>query len=286
MEPVNVVLRALVSAFLYPFRGLPPLVGITVVSLVTAVAMLLVFKATSNQSAIAAVKRQIHASLFEIRLFNDDLRAILRAQRELLRHNARYLRYSLVPLVWMIVPFVLLIAQLQFHYGYEPVEPGRSVLVEAKLAEGWQDGAPGEDVDGFTKPVAHLSGSPGVRVETPTLWAPEIRELSWRVAVDEPGEHELAIDVAGERYTKLLDAGAVRFAQDQISPIRPGRSFWQQLLYPAEPPLPAGPVESITVSYQDADVWFLGWNTHWLIVFFILSIAFAFMLRNKFGVSI
>lgn len=286
MEPVNVVLRALVSAVLFPFRGLPPLVGITVVSLVTAIAMLLVFKATSNQSAIAAVKRQIHASLFEIRLFNDDLRAILRAQRELLRHNARYLRHSFAPLLWMIVPFVLLIAQLQFHYGYQPVEPGTSVLVEARLADGWQDGTEVEDVEGFTKPVAHLSASPGVRVETPTLWAPELRELSWRVAVDEPGQHELAVEVAGERYTKLLDAGADRFAQEQISPIRPGRSFWQQLLYPAEPPLPEGPVESISVSYEDADVWFLGWNTHWMVIFFILSIAFAFMLRNRFGVSI
>lgn len=286
MEPVNVVLRTLVSAFLYPFRGLPPLVGLTVVSLVTAIAMLLVFKATSNQAAIAAVKRQIHASLFEIRLFNDDLRAILRAQRELLRHNARYLRYSFAPLLWMIVPFVLLIAQLQFHYGYEPVEPGRAVLVEARLSEGWQDGAEVLDVDGFTKPVAHLSASPGVRVETPTLWAPELRELSWRVVVDEPGEHELALDVAGERYTKLLKAGADRFAKEQISPIRPDRDVFQQLLYPAEPPLPDGPVESITVSYENAEVWFLGWNTHWIVVFFILSIAFAFMLRNKFGVSI
>ena len=53
--------------------------------------MLLVFKKTSNQAKLEAVKRQIHACLFEIRMFSDDLPAILRAQREILRHNLRYI---------------------------------------------------------------------------------------------------------------------------------------------------------------------------------------------------
>lgn len=286
MEPVNAVLRGLISALLYPFGGLHPLIGLIVVSLVVAILMLLVFKATSNQAGLADVKRQIHASLFEIRLFNADLGAILRAQGDLLRHNLRYLGYSVVPMLWMIVPFVLLIAQLQFHYGYEPVRPGRHVLVEATLAEGWQDGVEAEDVQGFTKPVAHLTASDGVRVETPALWAPELSELSWRVVAEEPGEHELAIDVAGERYTKQLHAGEGLDTRRLLSPIRTAPDFLIQLLYPAEPPLPDGPVEEIRVSYQDAEVWFFGWNTHWIIIFFILSIVFAFLLRNRFGVTI
>ena len=286
MEIVNAALRGLVSAVLYPFGGLHPLIGLTVVSLVVAVLMLLVFKATSNQEGLAEVKRQIHASLFEIRLFNADLGAILRAQGDLMKHNLRYLGYSVVPMLWMIVPFVLLIAQLQFHYGYEPVRPGEPVLVEANLAEGWQDGVEAEDVQGFTKPVVHLTTSEGVRVETPALWAPELSELSWRVVAEEPGEHELAIEVAGERYTKLLHAGEGLDTRRLLSPIRTGRDFLMQLLYPAEPPLNDGPLEEIRVSYDDASVWFLGWNTHWIIVFFILSIAFAFLLRNRFGVTI
>ena len=71
--------------------------GLAVVSLATAILMLLSFKRTSNQTRLAAVKRQIHAAIFEIRLFNDDLRAIFRAQREILRHNLTYLRLSLRP---------------------------------------------------------------------------------------------------------------------------------------------------------------------------------------------
>ena len=68
MSVLNAVLRAAVSGVLSPFRGLSPWVGLAVVSILTAVPMLLVFRATSNQTALAAVKKQIHAGLFEIRL--------------------------------------------------------------------------------------------------------------------------------------------------------------------------------------------------------------------------
>ena len=291
MELLNTVLRTLVSALLWPFRGLPPLVGLTVVSLLTAVGMLLVFKATSNQGGIAAVKRQIHACLFEIRLFNDDLRAILRAQGELLRHNLRYLKFSLVPLLWMIVPLFLLIAQLQFQYGYEPLAPGRQAIVEVVLAEGWEEALPPEAVeviDGFPRPAAELVAPEGVRVETAGVWAPDVREMSWRLSGERPGDYELAVELGGRTYGKGLRVATEErvAAAGLLSPIRPPRSTLQQLVYPAEPPLPKGPVKSISVSYPGAEVWFFGWDTHWMVVFFILSIVFAFALRNRLGVSI
>lgn len=291
MELLNSVLRAVVSALLWPFRGLPPLVGLTVVSLVTAVGMLLVFKATSNQGGIAAVKRQIHACLFEIRLFNDDLRAILRAQGELLRHNLRYLKFSVVPLLWMIVPLFLLIAQLQFQYAYEPLQPDRPAIVEMVLEEGWEEALPPEAVevvDGFPRPAAKLVAPEGVRLETPGVWAPDVREMSWRISGESAGAYELGVELGGETYTKRLrvSAGERVAAAGLLSPIRPPRNVLQQLVYPAEPPLPDGPVESLSVAYPGAEVWFFGWRTHWMVVFFILSIAFAFALRNRLGVSI
>ena len=44
---------------------------------------------------MAAAKRRIHADLLEMRLYNDDVRALLRAQGSLLRHNGAYLWLSL-----------------------------------------------------------------------------------------------------------------------------------------------------------------------------------------------
>src|SRR5689334_20806394 len=127
MAMLNAALGWLFDVLLRPFAGLPPLAGLAVVSLGTSIAMLLVVRRTSNQAGLDEVKRHIHAALFEIRLFNDDLRAIFRAQMEMLRHNVTYLRLSVVPMLWMIVPFVFVMAQLQFQYGYEGLDVGRAV---------------------------------------------------------------------------------------------------------------------------------------------------------------
>ena len=109
MTIVNGILRRVFDAALSPFSGLHPLVGIVVMSLIVGIAILLVYKKTSNQDKLAAVKRKIHAGLFEIRLFNDDFRAIMRAQGDILRHNLTYLGLSFVPFLWIIVPLVLMI---------------------------------------------------------------------------------------------------------------------------------------------------------------------------------
>jgi hypothetical protein len=130
---LNALLRPVFDALLSPFAALPAWVGLAVVSLVVSVAMLLVYKRLSNQTKLEQVKRQIYAGIFEIRLFNDDFRAILRAQGEILRHNLRYLGYSLVPMAWMLVPLLLVVAQLQFHYGYEGLKPGHPTLLKVKL---------------------------------------------------------------------------------------------------------------------------------------------------------
>ena len=109
MDYVNAALRPLFDLLLFPFRGLPAIVGVTLVSLVAAIGMLLLFKATSNQTAIDRVKRKIHAGLFEIRLFNDDLRAIFRAIGQILKHNAVYVGYAMLAFVWILPPLVLMV---------------------------------------------------------------------------------------------------------------------------------------------------------------------------------
>jgi hypothetical protein len=108
-----------------PLIALPPLAGLLIVSLLTAVAMLPVIARTSNQARIAETKRRIHAALFEIRLFNDEPRAVLRALGDALRANAVYFGLSLVPLLWMGLPLALLIAHLQSIYGYTGLETGK-----------------------------------------------------------------------------------------------------------------------------------------------------------------
>jgi uncharacterized membrane protein (DUF106 family) len=274
MALLNAVLRFACDWMLAPFAGLPALVSLSLVSLLTSIGMLLVFKRTSRQGQLADVKRRIHACLFEIRLFSDDLRAILRAQMEILRHNATYLRLSLAPMVWIMPPLALVIAQLQFHYGYAGLRPGQSAVLAVDLA------APR-----LTRPTAELDLPAGLRVEAGPVWIPTLAQLAWRVVAEREGRFELAVTVAGgERATKTV---AVTQRLVRVSPRRVGASWLDQFLYPAEPPLaPASGLRSISLTYPAREVSVLGFHWQWMIPFFGLSIVFAFALRGLFKVTI
>jgi len=277
MSWLNAALRPVFDLLLAPFAGWPPIVSLVVVSLVAAVFMLIVFKRTSNQAALADVKRRIHAGLFEIRLFNDDLRAILRAQNEILRTNLSYLRLSLVPMIWILPPLVLIIAQLQFHYGYEGLRPGATTLLTVDLAA--------DAVPAGVRPQASLDLPPGLRAETGEVWIPAESQLAWRLVPEKEGDFEIGVAVDGaDPVTKSV---RVTKRTVRLSPIRVDRSFLSQLIYPAEPPLPPGsPVQSISLDYPDREVSVLGLGMHWMIPFFVLSIAFAFALRGRMKVTI
>ena len=274
MSILNTILGGLVDALLYPFRGFPPLVGLMVVSLLTSMAMLLVFRATSNQKGIEAVKRRIAAGVFEIRLFNDDPRAILRAQADILRHTLTYMGLTLVPVLWMIVPLVLLIIQLEFHYGYAGLEPAGTALVKVTVTAASASSAP----------EVSLDTDAGIEVESPLLWIPSLREANWRIAARDRGDHELRVVIGGEVFTKRV---RVTDAVVRLAPVRPSSRIFEQLLYPAERPLPTGAtVESITVTYSHASIGVLWWEAHWIVVFFVLTIVIAFVLQRPFKVTL
>jgi hypothetical protein len=271
---VNAALRAVFDALLFPFRPLPALAGLLVVSAAAAVLMLIVFKKTSNQAKLDAVKRQIHACLFELRLFSDDVPAILRAQGEILRHNLRYLGLSAVPMVVMLVPLVLVIAQLQFHYGYRGLHPADEFLLKVRLKEGHAD----------ARPQVALEAPPGLAVVTPAVWIPAERELAWRLRAEQWGDYDLKLRLDGREYDK---SAQVSREVRRRSPVRLEPTLVNQLLYPAEDPLPAdGAVSSITVGYPETDVRVLGWSVNWLVLFMVLSVALAFALRKPLGVTL
>jgi uncharacterized membrane protein (DUF106 family) len=288
MSLVNAVLVRLFDFLLTPFRSLPPLAGLAVVSLVTAVGMLLVLRRTSDQARLSAVKRSIHAGLFEIRLFNDDLRAVLRAQAEILRHNGTYLRLSIIPMLWMIGPLVLVIAQLQFHYGYAAIRPGQSVLVKAHLrstgarSASTPIGSVAAGAGEAATTVASLEVPDSIQVETPAVWLSGAGEVVWRIAPEAEGEYRLRVHAGGESQSKTL---VVTDSVARRSPLRPAASFLNEVLYPSEPPLPhESAFSAIAVGYAEGSVNVFGGEVHWMIVYFALSIVFAFALRKPFGV--
>jgi hypothetical protein len=251
-------------------------VGLSVIALLVAVAILLVFCATSDQAAMATVKRRMHAALFEIRLFNDDVRAILRALLEMLLQNVTYLRLSLVPILWMVGPLLLLLVQLQFYYGYDGLAPGAHAVVKVRLDE------TATPVSKGVTPAISLDAPRGLRVETPLVWVASEREAAWRIGADEPGEYQLIVTLAGRSVSKEVRVS------DEVgwrTPERLETGFVNQLLYPVEPPIAIDvPIDSIHVTYPEREMSLLGWKTHWMIAFFLLTMMFAIALKKRVGV--
>jgi uncharacterized membrane protein (DUF106 family) len=287
---INSIAGVIIDAALWPFRSMSPMVGLTAFSVISGIGMLYVFKWTSDQTGIDKVKRRIHAGLFEIRLFNDDMRAIFAAQRDILVNNVRYVRLSLRPLMFMIVPFVLIIAQLQLHYGYEGLQVGEPAIVKVTFADDASADAAGEqDAEATARatarrpaPDVHLEVPEGLRLDTPRVWAAPLNQAAWRIVPEVPGDYELEIRVGDEQYSKSVTVS------DRVvkrSPIR-SDSLLDQILYPGEPGFPSdAPVAAIEVMYPEAEVNFLGWHTHWIIAFFIITIVLAFALRKPLGVT-
>lgn len=263
------------ALLLLPFRNLNPWVGMAVISFLTGLIMLIIFKYTSNQKAIRRTKDKIKAHLLEMRLYKDSLAVTLKAQGSILRANLRYMSYSLIPLLIMFVPVILILIQLNFWFNYSPLEPGESVLLKVKLKQEYNP----VDLD------LRLESSPFFVEEVPPLRIEEENEIDWRLAFTEKGNHTLVLRVGNERLEKSIAVGNSRL--QRLSPLRVQRNLSQELFYPTEPPLPPdSPVISIEIVYVTQGLNLFGLSVHWLIAFFVLSVVFGFSFKGLFGVEI
>lgn len=275
MWTFNSIFGKIFGLIFLPFRNMNPWMGMVVVSLLTSFFMLFVFRYTSNQKGIKAVKNRIKAHLLEIRLFQDNLGQSLKAQGAILKQNARYIGYSGKPLLVMIIPLVLILVQLNFWFGYECFKPGEPAILKVKLKEGFVP----------TETQIELEPSSGVTIESPALRIDEEREIDWRFSTNTDGIHEIGISIGGKTVAKSVNA-RLRNLQ-RISPMKPHNNFLDQLFYPVEPPIQKNlPLESISVSQPEYRFNLFGLKMHWIIIYFALSIIFGFGLKGFFGVEI
>ncbi len=271
----NSVFGKIFDVLFYPFRSMSPWIGMIIVSFLTGLLMLFVFKWTSNQRGIKQVKNKIKAHLLELRLYKDSLVLSLRAQGNILRCNLRYIGYSAKPMMVMILPLILIIIQLNFWFGYQSLTPDQSVLLKVKLKE---------NQDPMEIPI-EIEPTPELTIETPPLRIQEFGEIDWRFSAREHGIHKLSLKMDGETVTKKVSVAQKPLSK--ISPIKTEKSFIRQLLYPSESPIRDDlPVRSIEIQYPARNMNLFGWHIHWLIVYFVLSIVFGFAFKGIFKVEI
>jgi hypothetical protein len=273
---LNQLLTRLFDLAMGPLDRLAPMAGLAAVSLVTAVAVLLAFKWTGDQQGLVAAKRAMQAAIFEMRLFNDDLLAMFRAQGEVVRHTLRYLRLSLAPTLWLIVPMAALLLHMEFRFGYTGLTTGEAALVKVRLASD-------AGTKASTALPASLEAPDAVGVETPGVSLPSEGEMVWRIRPRAAGSYELRLHMGGTTLTKTL---VVSEAVARRSPVRPDTGLLNQLRHPSEPPLPSGSgLAAITIGYPERAISVAGWNIGWSGVYLALTLAFALVLKRPFGVA-
>ncbi|MFH1539953.1 MAG: hypothetical protein ABIH66_13450 [bacterium] len=275
MTIVNTALNAIFSAVLLPFRSLEPGIGLTVISFLSGILFLMLFKKTSNQKAIKSIRDQMRASIFEIRIFQHDIGLVFRAQGRILLQTAVYLRYSLVPIVFICVPLIIIAIHCNLYFGYRPLREGEAAIVSVQMKEGTASG---------TASDVFLETPPEVTVETPPIFLESLNRIEWRVRAKKGGNYRITLRTRNLKYEKYLAVGNRLL---RLSPVKPARGILSQLANPAEPPLPAdSPVKYIKLGYPARNGAFFGWNVHWLIPFFILTLIFGFAFKGMMRVEI
>ncbi len=289
-SPANAVGKRLLA----PIGVLPGWLSATLAAAITGVALLAVFKFTSNQRAIKRVKDEIKANLLSLKLFNTGASVALRAQGRVLRAAAGLLVLAIVPMMVMTVPVLLVLGQLSLWYQARPLRVGEDAVVTLKLGAGaaWPEVRlkSSADVDVAIGPVrvrgrgvpgGGLRGVPGGGLRG--VPGGGLREVCWSIQARRPGQHRLAFQVGDKTFEKDLAVGD-RFMR--VSSLRPDWDFADTLMYPAETPFgPGSPIGSIAIDYPKRTGWTCGADS-WVVYWFVVSMVSGFAFRRLLNVNI
>ncbi len=274
MGILNSVLGAVFDGLFAPFRSLGPWPGMIMISALTGILMLLIFKKTSNQEGIKRSKNLIKARLLEIRLYKNDTGRSFKALGSILGANFRYMGCALKPMLIMFLPVLFILSQLNLRYGAASLPPGGRAVVKLILAPG----------TGAMETPISLEAESGLTIETPPVRIEDEGEVDWRIRGDAAGRHRLTFDIGGTKIEKIVSVGE---AQPAKVPTLRSRNILDLVLYPGDKPLPKkAPAVSIAVIHPPQRLPLFRGGVHWLVAFFVLSLAAGFALKGVFKVEI
>lgn len=256
-----------------PLGWLPGWLFATLVASASGVAMLVVFKYTSNQRAIGAARRQVRAGLLSLKLFRQSPAAFLGAQARILKAVGWLLLLAVPPMAVMLVPTVLLLGQLALRYEARPLRVGQEAVVTLALAG--DRGSPFPDVR--LQPHDAVEDTLGpVRVFSK-------REVCWNVRALKEGTHRLVLLIDGRPVEKELTVGG---GFRPVSTHRPGWRFLDVVMNPREEPFrPDAPARSVEVEYPTRSSWVSG-PGGWLVYWMLVALVSMFVFRRALGVNL
>jgi len=252
-----------------PFQNYEPFWGFAAICLVMGTIVVIIFKYASNQKKIKAIKNQIKLHFLEIRIYKDDFREILKAQKEILKNNFRYIAYNTQGAVPVILLFLITLSQINLRYGYTPIMPDEPFDVKVTYAK-----------DADRRPEPELILPDGLEALTPALHLGDEDEVSWQLRASRAGKFKVGFKLCDQIYTKEIVIGKST-APFGSQLVREG--FWAPLVNAAEPALPKNArLHSIDIGYRPRyfKCIFFGWNIHWMLMLPILAISFGLLVRK------
>jgi len=259
--------------FLAPIAVLPGWLSNTIISAVTGVFLLIIFKYTSNQGAIGKIRDDMKAHILALKLFKDSISVTLHAEARVLKGALLLLFHAIPPMLVMIIPISLLLAQMSLWYQSRPLLPGEVAVMTVKL----------NGNVGGRWPTVNIEPTPVAEVTVGPVSVFSRREICWEIKALENGNHRITLNVDRHQIEKELVIGDGFM---RVSPTRPAWDWAKILMHPAEKPFAIDSiVQSVNIGYPDRLSWTSGTNW-WLIYFFIASMVFAFISRPFFKVRI
>jgi hypothetical protein len=275
LDTVNGLFNAIFSLLLWPFKNLHPIWGMLVISFVTGIAMLFIFKATSDQSGIKRAKNLVKGHFLAIRLYGDDIGMMFDTMKNIVLSNLLYMKKSLRPMLFLLVPVGIILIQLGSRYEFRPFQVGETIVVALQV----------DDLERKVKlSDVHLEVPAGLTTDMPPVRIDQLREVNWRIKAEKPGTYRLVFKYNGQTVEKRLEVVKALVA---VAPSVTRASFFTTLLNPAETSISEAAFASmISVLYPKRDLMFWGCNLHWLVAFFGFSIVAAFSFKGVLGVEV
>ena len=249
-----------------------PLYMVLGISIVIGFLMVIVFRYTSDQKAIGRAKDRLKAHLLAVRLFQDQLPVVMRAYGRILRGTGSYLRLAFTPFLIAILPITFLIVQLDRYFGWLPLQPAQTFLVEAQVE------------DPATLNEASLQLPPELSISAPAVHVPQEKEVVWRVVAERAGNYNIQITSAGQTVSKQV---VVAPGLARVSPVRLKGNFWERVLTSGEPALADNsPVQSIAINYPPREISFAWMEWNWIVLFFVVSLIAGFIFKSVLGIQV
>jgi uncharacterized membrane protein (DUF106 family) len=270
---INVLTNAFGRFFLAPVAVLPGWLSNTIISAVTGLFLLVIFKYTSNQRAIGKIKDDIKAHMLAMKLFKDSISVTLHAEVRVFKGALLLFVHAIPPMLVMILPLSLLLAQMSLWYQSRPLLPGEVAVMTVKL---------NGNVEG-NWPTVNVEPTSAAEVTVGPVRVLSKGEICWEIKALENGKHHITLNVNRHQIEKDL---AIGDGFMRVSSTRPAWNWASILMNPAEKPfVPDSIVQSVIIDYPDRLSKTSGADW-WLIYFFIASMVFAFISRPFLKVRI